>query len=79
MVIGNAEIFSARRALEALRSGVPNGDAVSILGCDQSEIVSVFEQILNETANETRTDSSNMGMLVEGGFGSGKSHLLQHL
>ena len=53
MVIGNAEIFSARRALEALRSGVPNGDAVSILGCDQSEIVSGFEKILNETLNET--------------------------
>ena len=79
MVTGNLEIFSARRALEALRSGVPNGDAVSILGCDQSEVVSGFEKILNDTVNGTRTDSSDTGMLVEGGFGSGKSHLLQHL
>lgn len=79
MVTVKSEIFSARRALEALRSGVPNGDAVSILGCDQSEVVGGFEKILHETANATRADSSNMGMLVEGGFGTGKSHLLQHL
>ena len=75
----NQEIFSAKRALEALRNGVSNGDAVSILGCDQSEVVGTFEKLLNETASPTGLGSSGLGMLVEGGFGSGKSHLLEHL
>ena len=37
---GSREDF--RRALEALRSGVPNRDAVRVLGCSQQEVVERF-------------------------------------
>ena len=60
-----------RRAIEALRSGVPNRDAVRVLGSSQPEIEERFaEQLAAIKAGEISS-----GLLVRGGFGSGKSHL----
>ena len=64
-----------RRALEALRSGVPNREAVSILGCNQPEAERRFADLLANAPDA----SGALGMLVSGGFGVGKSHLLTHL
>jgi len=68
-----------RRALEALRNGVPNRDAVRVLGCSQSAVVERFRQQLMAVDAGARTDSQAKGMLVSGDFGSGKSHLLEYL
>ena len=68
-----------RRALEALRSGVPNGDAVAVLGCSQAAVERDFNAHLSRLSGDTDMPESSLGMLVAGDFGSGKSHLLGHL
>ncbi|WP_309233882.1 BREX system ATP-binding domain-containing protein [Micromonospora sp. ATA51] len=60
--------------MEALRAGVPCLDAVAMLGSGQTEIEDRFLDLLG-TTREGRAS----GMLIGGGFGSGKSHLLEHL
>ncbi len=68
-----------RRAIEALRSGVPNRDAVLALGCTQPEIEKMFRQRLKDAKQGLVDGSKTYGMLVEGDFGTGKSHLLEYL
>jgi hypothetical protein len=68
------EEVALRRAVEALRSGVPSRDAVAITGSGQSAIEDRFAGLLERTAAGTPG-----GLLIGGGFGSGKSHLLEHL
>jgi P-loop Domain of unknown function (DUF2791) len=68
-----------RRAIEALRAGVPNRDAVSALGTSQKDIERRFLEQLDITRDLPRTASNPGGILIGGGFGSGKSHLLEHL
>lgn len=68
-----------RRALEALRNGVPNRDAVRVLGCGQNEVVQSFHQQLDAVDAAVQEDRQAKGMLVAGGFGAGKSHLLEYL
>jgi hypothetical protein len=63
-----------RRAIEALRTGVPSLDAVALLGSGQTEIEDRFLELLGAAREGTAG-----GMLIGGGFGSGKSHLLEHL
>ena len=70
----NATVNS-RLALEALRSGVPNREAVRLLGCNQPSAESRFTEMLSANAESSRAQ----GMLVTGDFGAGKSHLLAHL
>ena len=72
--IWGAERLTQRRAVEALRSGVPNADAVAALGSGQSEAEDAFLTLL-AGVDEGRRGS----MLLTGGFGEGKSHLLTHL
>jgi len=68
-----------RRAIEALRAGVPNRDAVRALGCSQPHIEEKFrEQLLVCSENAAKGKQAH-GMIVAGDFGSGKSHLLEHL
>ena len=81
-----------RRAVEALRSGVPSWDAVAMLGSGQAEVEDRFSALLDrfgepERAAEAtglpvrrggRPDDQG-GLLLGGGFGAGKSHLLTHL
>lgn len=86
----------ARRALEALRAGVPNRDAVAELGSMQVGVEDRFSELLGlvgvdeapasavEGPAPTGTypgsaASPGRGMLIGGGFGTGKSHVLEHL
>ena len=67
-----------RRALEAFRAGVPNRDTVAVLGSMQQGVEDRFSQLT--AAVRALPDSSVPGgILVGGGFGSGKSHVLEYL
>jgi hypothetical protein len=68
-----------RRAVDALRNGVPNRDAVRVLGCEQPEIEGLFRWHLQDVAGNIQEESRNGGMIVSGEFGAGKSHLLEYL
>ena len=68
-----------RRALEALRSGVPNQEAVKILGCHQPQVENQFATLLRQCMDQQNGPFNALGMLVSGDFGSGKSHLLSYL
>jgi hypothetical protein len=70
----NGTSITHRRAVEALRAGVPSLDAVAMLGSGQTEI----EDRLLELLIAARSGTAG-GILIGGGFGSGKSHLLEHL
>ena len=50
------EVLQYRRALEALRNGVPNRDAVSVMGCAQAEIEQRFRQNLELTQESLEKD-----------------------
>jgi hypothetical protein len=69
----------ARRSIEALRSGVPNHDAVLALGSGQPRIEARFQELLDRAADDTGKNTQTPGLLVAGDFGSGKSHLLEAL
>lgn len=68
-----------RRAIEALRAGVPNSDVVVALGCTQPEIEEKFKGYLQEIKASSHDSSLSRGLLIQGGFGTGKSHLLEYL
>ena len=68
-----------RRAIEALRSGVPNRDAVRVLGSSQPEIEARFRELLTQAQDGSATGQPGGSLLIAGDFGSGKSHLLEHL
>jgi hypothetical protein len=68
-----------RRAIEALRAGVPNRDAVLALRCEQAEIEERFRAQLQEAKEGAKARTQAPGLLIAGDFGSGKSHLLEYL
>lgn len=74
----NVTALQARRALEALRAGVPSHDAVAALGSLQTAIDDRFGELLAAVVDPGRAEPPG-GMLIGGGFGSGKSHALEHL
>ena len=74
----DADRLRARRALEALRAGVPNHDAVAALGSLQTAVDDRFSELLSAAQIADRTEPVG-GMLIGGGFGSGKTHELEHL
>lgn len=67
-------VVARRRAIEALRAGVPSRDAVASLGSGQSAIEDAFAALCEAAAG-----GSAGGLLIGGGFGAGKSHVLEHL
>jgi len=71
--------LTRRRAVEALRSGVPSWDAVAVLGSGQPEAEDRFTALLDQVTEEGAVSSGARGLLLGGGFGAGKSHLLTHL
>ena len=71
--------LTARRAVEALRNGVPNRAAVETLGCRQPKAETAFDELLNRAGDAGSGSGRAQGMLVSGDFGAGKSHLLAHL
>jgi hypothetical protein len=68
-----------RRVIEALRGGVPNRDAVRAMGCHQDAVAQVFAQKLQQVPAHLSTGQQVPGLMVSGGFGTGKSHLLEYL
>jgi hypothetical protein len=68
-----------RRAIEALRAGVPNRDAVRRLGCNHPRIEEQFRALLAGVESGFGDELQPHGLLVSGDFGSGKSHLLEYL
>ncbi|MDI6772298.1 MAG: DUF2791 family P-loop domain-containing protein [bacterium] len=72
-------LLACRRAIEAVRAGVPNRDAVLALGCSQPHIEERFQQGLRECRELAEQGKQAKGLLVAGDFGTGKSHLLEHL
>lgn len=73
----NKQTISERRAIEALRAGVPNGDAVRALSSAQSDIINAFDQKLGNAAEFQAKNAT--GFVISGTFGSGKSHLVEEL
>ncbi len=73
--------IKARKAIEALRCGVPNEKVVRELGCNRPAAEQHFRSLLSEEAGMPAPNGGQKcrGMLVSGGFGSGKSHLLNYL
>ena len=76
---GGDRQVAARRAVEALRSGVPSRAAVTALGAAQTDIEDRLGAILDRIRDGSVGTPRPGGLLVGGGFGSGKSHLLEHL
>lgn len=79
MAVHRDERLTKRRAVEALRNGVPNRDAVAMLGCNQPRAEETFSALLAGAEGAGGQAGDALGMLVSGDFGSGKSHLLAHL
>lgn len=73
--------IQAWRAVEALRAGVPNRDAVTFLGSSQPAIESTFRERLAKlpASLENLRHIPSLGLAISGRFGSGKSHLLEYL
>jgi len=69
---------SALRALEALRNGVPNRDAVRAFGTTQPRAVDAFERMLGTLA-AADSPIAVEGLLLSADFGVGKSHTLRLL
>ena len=67
------EQIDCRRAIEALRNGVPNRVAVRILGSTQPDAEQQFQARVG-----LGTSESVESLLISGDFGTGKSHLLEH-
>jgi hypothetical protein len=68
-----------QQVIEALRSGVPSPGAVKALGCPQPTVKSQFHQMLQDARDSILKGWTTKGMLIEGGFGTGKSHVLESL
>jgi hypothetical protein len=56
------------RALEALRAGVPNRDAVTVLGSMQQGVEDRFSELIGAVRNLPDGPAPG-GMLIGGGFG----------
>ncbi|MGE3938232.1 MAG: BREX system ATP-binding domain-containing protein [Nitrospirales bacterium] len=71
--------LEARRVIEGLRAGVPNRHVVNALGCLQPEIEGRFRRLLEATQNNVTAGTCPRGMVIDGEFGAGKSHVLEYL
>jgi hypothetical protein len=70
--------FTAHRALEALRAGVPSRSLVERLGTDQGLISSRFDQLICDLKVSGASGDALTGFFIRGRFGSGKSHLVKY-
>ncbi|MBU2602445.1 MAG: DUF2791 family P-loop domain-containing protein [Actinobacteria bacterium] len=68
----------ARRAVEALRAGVPNRDAVRVLGFADDSLAGTFDDRLDRLAGDHALSQQPMGLLLAAEFGGGKSHALEY-
>ncbi|MHB9130079.1 MAG: BREX system ATP-binding domain-containing protein [Armatimonadota bacterium] len=74
----NREMVDRRRALEALRAGVPNRDVVRMLPPEQPDLDAKIQALLAETEAGWDDGKQLPGLLLEGDFGTGKSHWLEY-
>ena len=58
---------------------MPNREVVHRLGCSQPEIEGRFRRLLESASQSVVNGSTTKGILLEGGFGTGKSHALEFL
>lgn len=70
------ERLRARRAVEALRAGVPSSAAVDLLGTGHVALEESFHALLRDADAAASHDGQTAGLLLRGEFGTGKSHLL---
>ncbi len=78
----NSTQVTALRAIEALRAGVPNRDAVNALASLQVAVDDRFAELLDAASAPLEKPSPEKpvrGLLLGGGFGVGKSHVLEAL
>jgi len=66
-----------QRVIEGMRAGVPNRAVVQALGSTQPELEGRFQTLLDQNAQSLAVEHMAKGMLFEGGFGAGKSHLIE--
>ena len=59
--VEKANALASRIALEALRSGVPNREAVRILGCNQDRAEARFSEILDSVSEADNSASGDAG------------------
>lgn len=71
--------LQARRAMEALRAGVPSRDAVQALGFSHAGLLQVFEEKLDSLQQGMTSVEQPQGVLLAAEFGAGKSHALEYL
>ncbi len=71
--------LESKRAIEALRAGVPNRDAVRALGCSQPAIEEQVNKQLESVRGTLAQGTTAVGTLFASNFGTGKSHLLEYL
>ena len=64
-----------RKIIEALRTGVPTREVIDLLTGGQLELESKFETLLKQKQQGVATDAN--GFVFFGGFGTGKSHVLE--
>jgi hypothetical protein len=64
-----------RKAIEALRTGVPIREVIDLLGSGQPELEERFTKLLQQKKRGDKTDAN--GFVFFGGFGTGKSHVLE--
>lgn len=74
----NQETIERRRAIEALRAGVPNRDVVRLLPPDQRSLDEKFQALLADAERGFEEGKQPQGLLLEGDFGTGKSHWLEY-
>ncbi|MCZ7664765.1 MAG: DUF2791 family P-loop domain-containing protein [Thermoleophilia bacterium] len=75
-MIDQITALHARRAIEALRAGVPNRDAVRALGFADDPLVEELDRRLDTLAAGAPDGG---GLLLAAEFGGGKSHALEYL
>jgi len=71
--------LQSRRAIEALRAGVPNRDAVRVLGLSDRTLAQRFDSQLERLAGDGTSAGLSAGLLLAAEFGGGKSHALEYL
>lgn len=75
----NEAAVEARKAIEALRAGVPNRAAIRLLGTADDRIVREFLARLRLCGAALADRRQVEGLVINGGFGTGKSHQLGYL
>ena len=75
----DTDSVQARRAIEALRAGVPNRDAVRLLTTLQPQVEARFRRQLDGLAEDAPNGRFTPGLVIAGDFGAGKSHVLEYL